>query len=61
MPAVVALLPGADARQAIRRTMPLTGPWSLISSRTVRQLEQLLLTRLVDAVVFSPTATPARP
>ena len=57
MPAVVALRPGADARQAIRRTLPVTGPWSLISSRTVRQLEQLLLTRLVDAVVFSPTAT----
>lgn len=58
MPAVVALLPGGDARQAIRRTLPSSGPWSLVSTRTVRQLEQVLLTRLVDAVVFSPTATP---
>ena len=57
MPVVVALLPGADARQAIRRTLPVTGPWSLISSRTIRQLEQVLLTRLVDAVVFSPAIT----
>lgn len=57
MPVVVALLPGADARQAIRRTLPATGPWSLISSRTLRQLEQVLLSRLVDAVVFSPSTT----
>lgn len=57
MPVVVALLPGADARLAIRRTLPSTGPWSLIASRTARQLEQVLLSRLVDAIVFSPVAT----
>lgn len=54
MPAVAALLPGAEASQTLRRTLPAEGPWTLLSCRTPDQLQRALLTRLIDAVVFAP-------
>jgi AraC-like DNA-binding protein len=58
MPAVAALMPGAEASLALRRTLPAGGSWSLIGCRSASQLATALTSRLVDAVVFSPTRTP---
>lgn len=58
MPAVAALGSSADMMQSLRRSFPDRGPWSLVRCRTTAQLGQILVTRLVDAVVFSPTRTP---
>ncbi len=58
MPAVAALVPRAEAAQTLRRSLPADSPWSLIPCRTPAALRQALLTRLVDAVVFSPATTP---
>ncbi len=58
MPAVAALVPGAEASQALRRTLPGGGSWSVIGCRSPLQLERTLASRLVDAVVFTPTRTP---
>jgi len=58
MPAVAALAPGADALQHLRRSLPPGGPWSLVRCPATPHLERALRTRLVDAVVFSPAATP---
>jgi AraC-like DNA-binding protein len=57
MPAVAALLPGAEASQTLRRTLPQGGPWSLVSCRTSEALRATLRDRLVDAVVFTPAST----
>jgi AraC-like DNA-binding protein len=57
MPAVAALLPGAEASQTLRRTLPQGGPWSLVSCRTPDALRETLRDRLVDAVVFTPAST----
>jgi AraC-like DNA-binding protein len=57
MPAVAALLPGAEASQTLRRTLPQGGPWSLVSCRTSEALREALCDRLVDAVVFTPAST----
>jgi AraC-like DNA-binding protein len=54
MPAVAALLPGAQSVQTIRRTLPPKGPWRLVRCRGLEQLERTLRGQLVDAVVFSP-------
>jgi len=59
MPAVAALLPGAQAAQTLRRTLPAKGPWRLVSCRGLEQLQRTLQGQLVDAVVFSPGAHPA--
>lgn len=58
MPAVAALLSGAQAVQTLRRTLPVKGPWRLVRCRGVEQLEQTLGGQLVDAVVFSPGGDP---
>jgi AraC-like DNA-binding protein len=58
MPAVAALLPGAEATQTLRRTLPPGGPWSLVGCRGPAALRHTLATRLVDAVVFTPASTP---
>ncbi len=57
MPAVAALLPGAEASQTLRRTLPPGGPWALVSCRTSAALREALRDRLVDAVVFTPAST----
>lgn len=54
MPAVAALLESRDAAQALRRTLP-RGPWSLVRCRHAAGLRQLLDSRLVDAIVTTPT------
>lgn len=58
MPAVAALGSNAEMTHNLRRSFPDGGPWSLVRCRTPVQLEQALMTRLVDAVVFSPTRIP---
>jgi AraC-like DNA-binding protein len=58
MPAVAALGPSREASHSLRRSLPGSGPWSLVCCRTANQLERLLASRLVDAVVFSPIRTP---
>lgn len=58
MPTVAALMPGADASLALRRTLPGGGSWTLVGCRSTPQLARALRSRLVDAVVFSPTRTP---
>lgn len=58
MPVVAALTPGADAAQALRRTLPAGGPWTLVGCRSPAALRRTLATRLVDAVVFTPATTP---
>lgn len=54
MPALLAFLPGTEAAQTLRRTLPAGGPWKLVPCRTVAQLERGLAGQLVDAVIFSP-------
>jgi len=56
MPVVMALVSTADAVQALRRTLPADGAWSLVRGRTVTDLRRTLQTRLVDAVVFTPAS-----
>jgi AraC-like DNA-binding protein len=58
MPAVAALLSGAEASQTLRRTLPPGGPWTLVPCRNADALRQALHSRLVDAVVFAPASTP---
>lgn len=58
MPAVAALVPSAEAAQTLRRSLPAGGPCSLVICRSPATLRATLDTRLVDAVVFSPTSTP---
>lgn len=58
MPAVAALMPGAEASLALRRTLPTGGSWTLIGCRSTPQLKGALTSRLIDAVVFAPTRTP---
>jgi AraC-like DNA-binding protein len=58
MPIVAALMPGADASTALRRTLPGGGSWTLLGCRSTPQLARALESRLVDAVVFSPIRTP---
>lgn len=58
MPAVVALVPTAEAVQTLRRSLPADGAWSLVRCRTLADLRRTLQARLVDAVVFTPAATP---
>ncbi len=58
MPTVAALMPGAEASQSLRRTLPGDGSWTLLGCRSTPQLARVLGSRLVDAVVFSPTRTP---
>jgi len=58
MPAVAALMPGAEASLALRRTLPAGSSWTVIGCRSAPQLATTLTTRLVDAVVFAPTRTP---
>ena len=58
MPVVAALTGGAEATQALRRSLPAASPWTVTACRTIPQLRQLFATRLVDAVIFSPVATP---
>ena len=58
MPVVAAFGSNAEMLQSLRRSLPGGGPWSLVRCRTPAQLQQVLVTRLVDAVVFSPTRTP---
>jgi AraC-like DNA-binding protein len=58
MPVVAALLPGAEATQILRRSLPAGGSWSLVRCRTPTLLGEALLTRLVDAIVFAPASTP---
>lgn len=57
MPAVAALVSGAEASQTLRRTLPAGGPWSLVPCRTPSALADTLKSRLVDAVVFTPAST----
>lgn len=58
MPAVAALLSGAEASQTLRRSLPPGGHWSLVPCRTPQTLSETLRSRLVDAVVFTPATTP---
>jgi AraC-like DNA-binding protein len=58
MPVVAALVAGTEASQTLRRTLPVGGPWSLVGCRSPAALRRALATRLVDAVVFTPTTTP---
>ncbi len=57
MPVVAALTSGAEATQALRRSLPPASPWTVMACRTIPQLRQLFATRLVDAVIFSPVST----
>lgn len=56
MPALLALLPGAEAARTVRRSLPAGGPWRVVPCRTPSHLERGLRTRLVDAVLYSPVA-----
>jgi AraC-like DNA-binding protein len=54
MPVVAAIVGAGEAAQALRRSLPPGGPWSLVTCRDATGLQRTLDTRLVDAVVFSP-------
>lgn len=58
MPAVAALVSGAEATQILRRSLPAGGPWTLVVCRNPGALRRTLDTRLVDAVVFNPALIP---
>jgi AraC-like DNA-binding protein len=58
MPAVAALVSGAEASHTLRRSLPQGGPWTLVSCRTPQALTEALASSLVDAVVFAPASTP---
>lgn len=57
MPAVAALAPSAEVSQALRRSLP-GDSWVLARCPDLGSLQRTLASRLVDAVVFSPTRTP---
>jgi len=58
MPVVAAMLSGGEAVQSLRRSLPTGAPWALVRCLSTAQLERTLVSRLVDAVVFSPASTP---
>lgn len=58
MPVVAAIVGGGEAAQALRRSLPPDGPWSLVACRDPEALRRTLDTRLVDAVVFNPAVVP---
>lgn len=58
MPAVAALVSGAEATLTLRRSLPPGGPWSLVPCRNPAALRRTLDSRLVDAVVFNPALIP---
>jgi AraC-like DNA-binding protein len=57
VPVVATLAAGTEASLALRRSLPDGGAWSLVGCRTATALRRVLQSRLVDAVVFSPTRT----
>jgi AraC-like DNA-binding protein len=57
MPVVAALVPGAEAAKVLRRSLPAGGPWAVVRCLSIAQLKRTLVSRLVDAVVFSPAGT----
>jgi transcriptional regulator GlxA family with amidase domain len=58
VPAVATLALGGEARQALIRGLPSGGAWRLVSCAGIPQLEQTLLSQLVDAIVFPPHRIP---
>ena len=58
MPVGAEVVPGAEAAQTLRRSLPAGGPWGMVRCPSTTQLKRTLVSRLVDAVVFSPASTP---
>ncbi len=58
MPVVAAIVGSGEAAQALRRSLPPGGTWTLVTCRDPQALRLTLVTRLVDAVVFNPTLVP---
>lgn len=57
MPAVALLRGTVEASQTLRRTLPALGAWTVARAVGLPQLERMLDTLLVDAIVFSPHQT----
>jgi AraC-like DNA-binding protein len=58
VPTVAALVPSAEASLSIKRSLPAGGSWTLVRCLNAAHLQRALVSRLVDAVVFSPASTP---
>ncbi len=58
MPAVVVLASSVEVGQSLKSSFPPRQSWTLVRCSTLAGLERALKSRLVDAVVFSPTRTP---
>lgn len=58
MPAVAVLASSVEVGQSLRRSFPPGRAWTLVRCPNLSQLQRTLESRLVDAVVFSPSRTP---
>jgi AraC-like DNA-binding protein len=58
VPAVAALVPSAETSLSLRRSLPPGGSWTFVRCLNPAHLQRALVSRLVDAVVFSPASTP---